>query len=817
MHTFTRQRLTLFLQFLVAVILFASLSTTGAVKASDHGPMRPVSPEDGSGHTALLVENVGQFTEPIRFQWLNGPGQIWLADDAIWLNLVEEPAILQHEGHALYHTSREQDEGQKRGVVLKLTFPDANPDARLEVFGRSDAHISYLIGSNPEHWHADVPVWTEARYRNLYPGVDLVIGSRDDSIHPAQTWRFEMGDKTILDDIRIQVEGMESAIIDGGVLRIATNTGGIDLPLPGAIGKDGVPRSAPLVLTTVQPDILEILDPNSKLDSGAPLQSSTVTAGATDLVYGTYVGGGSWEYGNALAVNDAGETFVTGETFSANFPVTPGAYDTNLSQIDAFVAKLDATGSNLIYATYLGGSDTDKGWGIALEGSNAYVTGETRSDDFPVTRDEAREDSDIFVTKLNANGTSLEYATRLGGGFDDTGWDVAVTDGTAYVAGGWWSADTNEDGDAFVTKLNTAGTDVYTTLIGESDDTDAAFGINLHNGNIYIVGETYASSFPLAGNTSGGSDGFLAKLSSSGVHVASTLLGGSVDDAAYDVDVATNGQSYVTGYTKSSNFPVTTAGTLSGSSDAFVVQLDVSGGVSYGAYLGGSGNETGRGIALDMAAGIHIVGDTSSSDFPTTAGAYQTGPGGSYDAFIVRKDLSNSAPEHLSYSTYLGGTSFDQGWGVAVDNGGNSYAVGLTNSTNFPTSTGAYDTSHNGSDDVFLSKLALILPPQAPTVVIDAMGDNVSLTWPAITQDIDTKPIEISHYNVWRSVSPYFVPGDASSPTAFETQETNYMDNGILINPNGYYYIVTAVAVAGPESDASNQTGAFTFSLTPGG
>jgi len=298
---------------------------------------------------------------------------------------------------------------------------------------------------------------------------------------------------------------------------------------------------------------------------------------------------------------------VTGVTFSSNFPTTLGAFQTSPSGGgDAFVTKLNAAGSALVYSTYLGGSNQDQGEAIAVDSvGDAYVTGFTKSTNFPTT--------------FGA------FQTTYGGGFTD----------------------------AFVTKLNAAG------------------------------------SAPL---------------------VYSTYLGGSDFDAPGEkgIRVDSVGDAYVTGVTRSTNFPVTSGAFQTayggGLDDAFVTKLNPTGSaLVYSTFLGGNGDESGDGIAVDSAGNAYVTGFTQSTNFPTTSGAFQTTPGGGSDAFVTKLNAAGSA---LVYSTYLGGSGTDQGLTVAVDSAGSAYVTGQTFSTNFPTTPGAFQTSPGGGQDAFVAKVS---------------------------------------------------------------------------------------------------------------
>ncbi len=453
------------------------------------------------------------------------------------------------------------------------------------------------------------------------------------------------------------------------------------------------------------------------------------------LEYGTYLGGNSSDLGTAIAVDAAGSAHVTGSTLSGNFPTTAGAFDTIASGAnDVFVAKLHPTGTSLEYGTYLGGSSSDAGTGIAVDAAgSAYVTGSTISADFPTTAGAfdtiANGANDVFVTKLNAAGGGLEYGTYLGGSSDDRSIGIAVdAAGRAYVTGFTGSADFpttagafdsswNGSVDVLVAALSATGSRLALgTFVGGNvaGGNDVALAIDVDDlGQAYVTGYTQSVDFPTTfgafdATLNGSTDVFVVKLNADGSSMEyGTYLGGDGTNAGLGLAVDALGSVYVTGFTQSTSFP-TTAGAFDtvfgGTQDVFVAKLGPTGSLDYGTYLGGSSFEQGSGIAVDSAGSAYVTGYTQSLGFPTTAGAFDTTSNGSSDVFVTKLNPTGSG---LEYGTYLGGTSDDLGTGIAVDATGSAYVTGLTQSTGFPTTAGAFDTTSNGGSDVFVAKLSL--------------------------------------------------------------------------------------------------------------
>jgi hypothetical protein len=443
------------------------------------------------------------------------------------------------------------------------------------------------------------------------------------------------------------------------------------------------------------------------------------------LSYSTYLGGSGSEEAWDIAVDSSGQSYVTGQTYSPNFPVFDPWQPSNAGGGDVFVAKFSPSGSTLAYATYLGGSVFDRGHGIAVgKDGSAFITGITESDNFPTTPGTYQSSCagvvchDAFITRLSVDGSQLMYSTFLGGQHYDYGDDVAVdTGGNAYVkgltmsanfptvnaaqpqyGGGGWCTEWIDHPctDVFVTKLNRQGSAlVYSTYLGGNRDEgyfsgDGGIAVD-PAGHAYVTGETWSQNFPaynaIQPTFNGGTfDAFVTKLSPEGsAFVYSGYLGGNNAEAGQAIAADALGNAYVTGYTHSNNFPTTANSfqpSFQGESDAFITKLNPAGSVFvYSTYFGGSLWDRGYGIGLDKAGNAYIGGWTYSTNLPIVL-AFQAGFGGTIDAFVAKL---SSGGHSLMYSSYLGGSSSEYGNGIAVDGLGNAYVAGLTNSTNFPT------------------------------------------------------------------------------------------------------------------------------------
>jgi hypothetical protein len=407
-----------------------------------------------------------------------------------------------------------------------------------------------------------------------------------------------------------------------------------------------------------------------------------------NLIYSTYLGGSGQDNATAIAVDSAGNAYVAGFTDSPNFPVKNALQPSLKGKLNAFLTKLDQAGS-VVYSTYLGGSLGDLGSSIAVDSSGAaYVAGVTTSPDFPVAGPAQMSlggASNGFVAKLSPDGSRLIYSTYLGGRDTDGATGIAVdSTGQAYITGvtssrnfptvnALRSAHAGGFLDAFVAKLNSAGSQLlYSTYLGGTgEDRGLRVAVDAA-GNAYVTGDTDSNDFPtvnpLQPSNRGGSDAFVAKVNPTGSAIVySTFFGGGGLDGGTSIAVDSNGIAYVTGFTASNDFPLTTPTQQlfgGGGFDAFVLVLDPSGSTPLlSSYLGGSGVDSGFGIAADSKGGIYVMGQTSSKDLPA-AGALQAAYGGDpSDVFVGKIAIGPviTAAQVSGKRLLVAGIGFDSG------------------------------------------------------------------------------------------------------------------------------------------------------------
>jgi hypothetical protein len=605
---------------------------------------------------------------------------------------------------------------------LSLQF--VGSDGEAEAIGEQllTEKTNYLIGNNPKDFRTNIPHYAKARFKQVYSGVDVVYSGDQGRLK----YDIVIAPGTDPNVIKIQYAGVKEIKTDrhgnlvldmagGSVVQpkpivyqsgkdkrqyvtgsyviqnknqIAFRIGDYDksrelvidpvLVFATYLGGSGVEEGMG-VATDSEGNAYIVGTTNSlnfpttpgtfqaAKNTGKDVFVTKVNPGGSSIVYSTYIGGALDDSGYGIAIDSEGNAYITGTTASANFPTTTGVVQaSNGGNTDAFVTKLNKTGSSLVYSSYLGGSDNEEGFGIALDFSgNASVTGVTASNNFTVTSSAMQSSlagpTDAFITRLNANGNGRLFSTYVGGSGADIGFGIAV---------------------------------------------------DLSNDSVIATGTTESMDFPTTSGafrtvSAGSTDAFVVKLDKAGSVNYATLLGGSGIDVGLGVAVDHNGNAYVNGLTDSSNFP-TTAGSMQqvnggGESDAFVTKLGPTGAVPvYSTYLGGSGTDTAAGIALGFGGKAILSGTTTSNNFPLTGDANQSILNGGKDAFLSRLRQDGSG---ALYSSLVGGEQAEEAFGIAMDAGANSYVVGTTSSSNFPTTPGAFQTTGAGGTDGFLVKV----------------------------------------------------------------------------------------------------------------
>lgn len=744
--------------------------------------------------------NQGQSNSKAQFLARGNGYTLFLTGDAAILALrsggrknetrKSEPENRAHHSSIITPDSPAQtgDGSPATNAVVQMRLFGGKQNSAVAGLDELPGKSNYLIGNDPKAWRTNIPTYGKVMAKNVYNGVDLVYyGNQglleyDFIVAPGadpSVIQFAIGSAAPVGSR--QSEGRKSSLetqssllygssafsthhslrlATNGDLLVKINGGEVRLHKPVVYqpaGSDNGSRSV------IEGRYVRLQRNRIGFQLG-PYDHRRALVIDPALGYSTFLGGSSYDQGNAIAVDASGDAYVAGSTQSANFPVSTGALQTvSGGATDAFVTELNPSGSAAVYSTYLGGSGSDSAQSIALDSSNdVFLTGNTGSTNFPTTPGafqttcgDCRSGAGAFVTKLNPGGTALVYSTYLSGNTNDYGYGIAVDgSGNAYVTGYTDSSNFPVTAgafektfaglqDAFVTKVNSAGSGlVYSTFLS-GINTQRATAIALDAAaDAYVVGFTSSDNFPTTagsfqvtcGAACGDNDGFATELDPAGAHlVYSTYLGGSLGASVYGIALDSSGDAYLTGATPSTDFPVTAGafqtacgGGCAGSTvDAFVAKLKSNGStLLYATYLGGSSNDQGNGIAVDSSGDAYVTGITFSADFPTTPGAYRTSCAGNCAAGKAFLTEFNPTGSTAIDSTYLGGTSADNGTGIAIDSAGNPYVVGYTYSSDFPVTPGAFQTVCGGctnADDAFVTKF---VPGIAPAPAIVAFGNQ---------------------------------------------------------------------------------------------
>ena len=641
------------------------------------------------GRLPLTFEiNSGQFDSRVRFLARARGHSIFITRD--------EVTVAMHQGN--------------RSAAVSFQLSGALPSAVPVAESPLNTYSNYFEGNDPSKWIRGVRHFGTVRVPGVRPGIDLVYRGDQGQFE----YDLEVAAGSDTSGMVLHVEGAESLSVDGnGDLLIHTVAGDLRQHAPVAwqeVAGERHPVSVRYALRGRRDVLFQIGGYDRR-------QALTIDPVVT---YSTYLGGSGGDQVSAIAVDSLGNAYVTGTTNSTDFPVTSGSYG---GDGDAFVAKINPAGTALVYATYVGGSSQDTGNAIAIDGSgNAYITGYTYSSNFPVVFGGTSTfvaGQDAFVTKVNSSGVIV--ASRFICGNGSAGSGIAVDfNGDPYVVGFTSSATfpvttgslitvkpSTGSNSGFVAKLDTSLNVTYGTYLGGSGSDSAAAVAVSSTFQAYIVGTTNSTNFPTTSNvyqtsSQGEGDAFVAELNAAGTAlVYSTYLGGSSADQANAIALDSSGNAYVTGTTESTNFPTTNGAFLTSKpTDAtylynvFVTKVDPGGAtLGYSTFLGGNSyySDASTGIAADSTGNAYVVGSTSATNFPTTPGALFD----SSQSFFLSE--LNAAGDSVVYSTYFGGSSGGTAGGIALDGNGNAYVVGATSSEIFPTTAAALQLVPKGS------------------------------------------------------------------------------------------------------------------------
>lgn len=720
----------------------AKLTLTAFTAVASWAQQPPVAQTQAQsyGHLPLTFEeNRGQAAPQVKFL-SHGPGYTALLT-AGELILSLRPSVAS--------TNRWPDKAYPKQVQT----PSAT--VKLKLMGTGDAvvvgedlqvgRVNYFIGNDPAKWRTNIPTYGRIRSKGIYPGIDLVYYGNRRQLE----YDFEVSPGADPNQIQFEITGASTIRVDDiGDLLLVTPWGDLHVKSPIVYQMNNGLRT-PLSGGYVLRDSTHIGFRVSQYDQNKEIVIDPV------LVYSTYLGGSGNDQPQGITVDNAGCVYITGYTDSMDFPLaTLGSLATGSTH--AFVAKLDATGSHLLYADYLGGNSQDYGYALTVDvGQEVYVTGSTASSDFPVVKPFQGTYPgafNAFISKLSADGSSLLYSTYLGGNGSDTPSSIALDAAQDIVVGGSTSSTNfpvanayqptvspNQGGlygtYGFVTELIADGSAlVYSTYMGGHSNVPLNCGgtpcwtqpstyvtaTALDSaGSVYLTGVTNTYNFPTTANAYQTSDstqqdalvGFVTKVASNGSLQYSTYFyesSGLLTDIK-GIAVDASGSAYVTGMAFSDgSFPLTSTSICDpatynlGCGYAFVTKFDPTGStLSYSTFLGPNNYAVPTAITLDAADDAYVFASTTSSSFGTINSIEDYANGN--DGLLVEIDPTGSSE---LWATYLGGGADDNSVGVVADTSGNVYVVGVTKSTDLPVTQGAFQDILGGNTDAFVMKIA---------------------------------------------------------------------------------------------------------------
>jgi hypothetical protein len=775
----------------------------------------------------FFIENKGQWPKEVRYMAKIGGMNAWITNKGVVYDYYQITRNYKpEETMKLPRNEKEEFERQHssmKGHVIDMVLEGANTEAKSVPTGMQESYYNYFIGNDSTKWASFVRLYSEVMIHDIYPGIDIRYYFDNNLIR----YDYIAKPGADLSQINLKINGSNGySINEIGELTLKTSLGKITHGKLFAYQNIGN-RKTKIACSFIK-------NRNGKIGVSAENYDPALALVIDPLVYSTFIGGDFQEQGNSIVIDRLGNSYLTGFTFSKNFPTTTGAYDMTYNGVnfyfDIFVSKMNNIGTALVFSTYIGGNTDDYGNSLVIDSiGNIFITGYTNSNNYPTTSGAFDESYnlgysgsyDAIVAKLNPSGSNLIYSTYIGGNDNDRGNSIVINkNGNAYISGNtessnypttsgafdtsWNGRNSNMWGDVFVTQLNASGTGlVYSTYIGGSGD-EKAYSMDIDgNSNTFITGRVYSINYPTTTgaydvtlNTNG--DLFVTKLNASGTAlIYSTLIGGNGGEDCNAIKIDSSGNAFITGFTSSSDYPTTTGAfdVIYNNYDLFVTKINATGtALIFSTYIGGNGYEEGYSIAIDRSGNSFITG-LASPGYPTTTGAYKTSSkyGG---AFVTEL---NSIGTALVYSTYICGSNGDRGYSIAIDSFGNAFINGYTESIDYPTTIGAYDESYNGTgSDVFVTKIRL----SAQATNINFSNINTSSATIKWTKGGDTKRAVFVKQDTIGRVFPITNTTYTANNTFGSGSQVGtsgwyciYNDTGRTVNvsgltPNNYYKVM---------------------------
>ncbi len=662
------------MKYLVHILVLALAIGFGAV-----GAQEVVAPAESGA--LLFIPNGGQWPDSIRYAARSDNCSWWFTDNGFYGFFAIAPEM--NGGEPCFDTMAIDACGrlspgfaqtEDRNVLLGTKFCGAESGGAVCGESPSATSFSFYYGKESSDQAEALQSYRELLYHDLYPGIDLRFYGNEAKLE--YDLILQPGANLSCVQFEIMAASRLTVSVTGGLL-LHTEAGTIAQSPPLIYQVESGER------TSCSGGYLLLGDCRYSFSLGADCDPGRVVVIDPVLSYSSYLGGSGHDHGRAVAVDDFGNVYIVGETESFDFPIASSAFDSGSGERDLFVTKLRSGGREIVYSTYFGGSGDEEAGGIAVDAAGrAYIAGTTTSPDLAVTaalQPEFGGETDCFLVALERDGKALMYSTYLGGsGTDGVGGLTVDLYGNAH-------------------------------LVGYSTSTDYP----LHN--------------PLQDTRQGPQDAIVTKLSRDGSSlVFSTYLGGSADEAAVDVAVDDQGDIYVVGNTGSTDFPIKHAlrTGAAGGQDAWLVKLDRSGAkLRYATYLGGSGDDFAASIDLDQAGHAYITGSTASQDFPTHLALQPTNAGPWYQPLDLFLCKLTSAGDAFIFSTYLGGSDYDFLGDIAVDWQGNVFLAAATFSLDFPQVKPLRSRSRH--QDLILAKLS----PRGDTLLFSTFLGGVGNDW----------------------------------------------------------------------------------------
>jgi hypothetical protein len=652
-----------------------------------------------------FIPNNGQFNEEALFCAQTSRYTLWLTKEALVFDSVRR----EYTNDDKFHSSHPRQKKKSKNLnyerdISRLIFLNTHHNPHVYPLDCANHRVNYFTGNDKYTWRTNIQTSQAILYKNLYDKIDLKIYGVGEELE----YDFIVRAGGNVSDIHLKYEAIRGARIDESAhLVIDTKFGELMHKKPDCYQMiEGRRANVEAEFKEIGTHTYSFKVKNYNRDYELIIDPMVITSS-------TYIGGSGDDEAFDVAVNAAGEVYVAGDTMSFDFPTLYPMQGIFTGNRDIFVTKMSSDGSTVLYATYIGGSDWDWGPSIALDNEGAvYLTGSTESQNFPTMNPyqgrNAGPGADVFITKIDATGTELVYSTYLGGsafskyeeGPHDYGYGIAVDpEGAAYIAGETWTYDfpmknAMEDyygglGDSFVTKINPEGSDlVYSThlpVCAGGSGWDAGFGVAVDSkGAAYVTGVQtcdYPSGHP--------EEVFVMKIHPDGSDLIYNYSG--MQAWSHDIAVDAKFKAYIVGETEDKRRD----------GNAFIMKINRAGDREYYFSLWGSRDENGYGVAVDSERAAYVVGSTNSIDF-RIVNPFQESRAGGVDAFVVKVSPEG---DEIEYSSYLGGARADVGRGIAVGKKGLVYVVGGTYSINFPIKDPLQEKNAGGKD-AFITKLS---------------------------------------------------------------------------------------------------------------